>query len=123
MGYAMLTVGYRDGHLLFTTYTKSSKVANLRARPDVACVVMSDAESDAAWVSLQGRAEVYQPRPGEVDELIPASSRDTRVPDSVIAKVRHRLLTGKRCIIRIKLHSVVAASLASASEMDNDETQ
>jgi hypothetical protein len=34
MGYAMLTVGYSDGHLLFTTYTKSAKVANLRAHPE-----------------------------------------------------------------------------------------
>lgn len=123
MGYAMLTVGYTDGHLLFTTYTKSAKVANLRAHPEVACVVMSDPQRDAAWVSLKGRAEMYQPSPAEVDELVPASSRDTRVPDSVVAKVRHRLLTGKRCIIRIKLHSVVATSLASASEVGNDETQ
>ncbi len=123
MGYAMLTVGYTDGHLLFTTYTESAKVANLLAHPDVACVVMSGPQSDAAWVSLQGRAEVHQPSPAEVDELVPASSRDTRVPDSVIAKVLHRLLTGKRCIIRIKLHSVVAASLASASEVGNDESQ
>jgi hypothetical protein len=123
MGYAMLTIGYTDGQLLFITYTKSAKVANLRARPDVACVVMSGPQSDAAWVSLQGHAEVYQPLPAEVDELVPAFSRDARVPDSVVAKVRHRLLTGKRCIIRIKPHAVVATSLASAAEVGNDETQ
>ena len=124
MGYAMQTVGYAEGHLLFTTYAKSAKVANLRAHADVACVVMSGPQSDAAFVSLQGLAEVYQPSAGEVDALIPTSSPDIRVPDSVVAKVRHRLLTGQRCIIRLKVHNVVASNLTSArGEGIDDEPQ
>jgi hypothetical protein len=69
-------------------------------------------------------AEVYQPCPAEVDALIPTSSPDTRVPDSVVTKVRDRLLTGQRCIIRLNVQRIVAASLVSASDVGiDDETQ
>ena len=54
---------------------------------------------------------------------------DARVPDSTVAKVRDRLLTGQRCIIRLDVRNVVAAcrvwNLGSESEsaMTPDEVR
>ena len=64
-----------------------------------------------AAISVSGFAEVYQPSAAEVDELIGQSSPDQRVPDSVVAKVRDRLLSGKRCFIGLTLTEVRAADL------------
>ena len=41
--------------------------------------------------------------------MIGSSSPDTRVPDSVTAKVRDRLLSGKRIFLCIALDEVVVA--------------
>jgi hypothetical protein len=109
IGYAMRSVTYRSATrcLYFATYAKSAKVRHLRAAPDVACLI----GDDQGWVSVRGLADVYQPSAAEVDELIGESSPDQRVPDSVVAKVRDRLLSGKRCFIGLTLTEVRAADL------------
>jgi hypothetical protein len=115
IGYAMHVVAYQPATrcLYFATYTKSAKVRHLRADPEVACVVLSGGpgDDDAQWVSVHGLAEVYQPAPAEIDDMIGTDSPDGRVPDFVAAKVRDRLLSGKRSFIRLTLSEVRAAHL------------
>jgi hypothetical protein len=109
IGYAMRSVTYRSATrcLYFTTYAKSAKVQHLRSAPEVACLI----GDDECWISVRGLAHVYQPSAAEVDELIGESSPDQRVPDSVVTKVRDRLLSGKRCFIGLTLTDVRAADL------------
>jgi nitroimidazol reductase NimA-like FMN-containing flavoprotein (pyridoxamine 5'-phosphate oxidase superfamily) len=109
IGYAMQCIRC-DGHsLYFSTYTKSPKVKHLRADPAAACLVLSEpGGSDGAWASVRGTAQVYQPSTEEIDELIGAGSPDGRVPDRVVAGVRDRLTTGKRCLIRLDIDEVCA---------------
>jgi hypothetical protein len=109
MGYAMRCVAYRSATrcLYFATYAKSAKVHHLRSAPQVACLI----GDDKGWVSVCGVAHVYQPSAAEVDELIGESSPDQRVPESVVTKVRDRLLSGKRCFIGLTLTGVPAANL------------
>jgi Pyridoxamine 5'-phosphate oxidase len=109
IGYAMRSVAYRSAIrcLYFATYAKSAKVQHLRSAPEVACLIGDDED----WVSVCGLAHVYQPAVAEVDELIGKSSPDQRVPESVVTKVRDRLLSGKRCFIGITLTEVRAADL------------
>jgi hypothetical protein len=116
-GYAMRTLGYADRQLLFTTYTKSAKVQNMRADPSVACVVLAESQPEKAWVSIRGTAVIHQASPAEVEALIPASSSDPRVPDAMVAKVRDRLTTGKRCIVRVTIDDIVCS--AGLSEGDD----
>jgi Pyridoxamine 5'-phosphate oxidase len=110
IGYAMRSVAYRSATrcLYFATYVKSAKVHHLRSAPEVACLI----GDDEAWVSVCGLAHVYQPSAAVVDELIGESSPDQRVPESVVTKVRDRLLSGKRCFIGLTLTEVRAADLA-----------
>jgi hypothetical protein len=110
IGYAMRSVAYRPAtrSLSFTTYAKSAKVQHLRSAPEVACLI----GDDKGWVSVAGFARIYRPSAAEVDELIGESSPDQRVPDSVVTKVRDRLLSGKRCFIGLTLTEVRAADLA-----------
>jgi hypothetical protein len=123
IGYAMHSVAYQPATrcLYFATYTKSAKVRHLRADPEIACLVLSGqpGDDDARWVSVHGVAEVYQPSPAEIDDMISAGSPDGRVPDSVAAKVRDRLLSGKRSFIRLTLSEVRAARLP----IDGDATE
>jgi hypothetical protein len=109
IGYAMRSVAYRPAtrSLSFTTYAKSAKVQHLCSAPKVACLI----GDDQGWVSVSGFAYVYRPSAAEVDELIGDSSPDQRVPDSVVTKVRDRLLSGKRCVIGLTLTEVRAAEL------------
>ena len=109
IGYAMRSVAYRSATrcLYFATYAKSAKVRHLRSAPEVACLIGDNED----WVSVGGLAHVYQPTAAEVDELIGESSPDQRVPDSVVTKVRDRLLSGKRCFIGLTLIEVRAADL------------
>ena len=110
IGYAMRSVAYRSATrcLYFATYAKSAKVQHLRSGPEVACLI----GDDEGWVSVGGLAHVYQPSAAEVDELIGGeSSADQRVPESVVTKVRDRLLSGKRCFIGLTLTDVRAADL------------
>ncbi len=111
IGYAMRSVAYEPGRLYFSTYTKSAKVRHLLADPEAACVVLSEEQTDAdwpSWVSLRGRAEVYRPSSEEIEAMLSGSSSEERVPQSVITKVHDRLLSGKRCFIRIDLEEVQA---------------
>jgi hypothetical protein len=109
IGYAMRSVAYRPAtrSLSFSTYAKSAKVQHLRSAPEVACLI----GDNEGWVSVCGFAHVYQPSAAEIDELIGDSSPDHRVPDSVVTKVRDRLLSGKRCFITLTLTEVRAADL------------
>jgi Pyridoxamine 5'-phosphate oxidase len=109
IGYAMRSVAYRSATrcLYFATYAKSAKVHHLRSAPEVACLI----GDDEGWVSVGGLAHVYQPSAAEVDELLGESSRDQRVPESVVTKVRDRLLSGKRCFIGLRLTEIRAADL------------
>jgi Pyridoxamine 5'-phosphate oxidase len=109
IGYAMRSVAYRSATrcLYFATYAKSAKVQHLRSAPEVACLISDDEE----WVSVGGVARVYQPSATEVDELIGERSPDERVPESVVTKVRDRLLSGKRCFIGLTLTEIRAADL------------
>jgi Pyridoxamine 5'-phosphate oxidase len=109
IGYAMRSVAYRPAtrSLSFATYAKSSKVRHLRSAPEVACLI----GDDESWVSVSGFAHVYQPSAAEVDELIGDRSPDQRIPESVVTKVRERLLSGKRCFIGLTLTEVRAADL------------
>jgi hypothetical protein len=109
IGYAMRSVDYRPAtrSLSFATYAKSAKVQHLRSAPEVACLIGDDEH----WVSVSGLAHIYQPSAAEVDELIGESSPDQRVPESVVTKVRDRLLSGKRCFIGLTLTDVRAADL------------
>lgn len=119
-GYAMRTVAYQGGDLLFATYTKSTKVRNIRARPGVACLVQSGPEQNASWVSVRGHAEIFLPARDEVDALMSSASSDARVPDAVVATVRDRLISGKRCIIRVAVDEIVASNLAAAPGSSSD---
>ena len=109
IGYALRSVAYRSATrcLYFATYAKSAKIQHLRSGPEVACLIGDDED----WVSVCGLAHVYRPSAVEVDELIGESSPDQRVPDSVVTKVRDRLLSGKRCFIGLTLTEVRAADL------------
>ncbi|OBH61944.1 pyridoxamine 5'-phosphate oxidase [Mycobacterium intracellulare] len=109
IGYAMRSVAYHPATrtLSFTSYAKSAKVQHLSSAPEVACLI----GDDQGWVSVSGFAHVYQPSAVEVDELIGERSPDQRVPDSVVTKVRDRLLSGKRCVIRLTLTEVRAADI------------
>jgi nitroimidazol reductase NimA-like FMN-containing flavoprotein (pyridoxamine 5'-phosphate oxidase superfamily) len=111
IGYAMRSITYESGHLYFATYTKSAKVRHLHADPEAACVVLSEVplgEGRLSWVSLQGRAEIYRPSPEEIASMLERSSPEERVPDSVVAKVHDRLLSGKRSFIRLDVEEVRA---------------
>jgi uncharacterized pyridoxamine 5'-phosphate oxidase family protein len=111
VGYAMRSITYEPGRLYFATYTKSAKVRHLLADPEVACVVVSEdraGEGWPSWVSLHGSAEIYRPSPAEIETVLERSSPEVRVPDSVIAKVHDRLLSGKRSLIRLDVEEVRA---------------
>jgi uncharacterized pyridoxamine 5'-phosphate oxidase family protein len=110
IGYAMRSITYEPGRLYFATYTKSAKVRHLLADPEAACVVTSEdrAESWPSWVSLQGHAEVYRPSAVELETMLERSSPEERVPESVVAKVHDRLLSGKRSFIRLEVEAVRA---------------
>lgn len=109
IGYAMRSVAYRctTRCLYFATYAKSVKAGHLRAAPEVACLI----GDDEGWVSVRGLARICQPSATEVDELLGESPRDQRVPESVVTKVRDRLLSGKRCFIGVTLTEIRAADL------------
>ena len=109
IGYAMRSVAYHSATrcLYFATYATSAKVGHLRSAPEVACLI----GDEEGWVSVGGLAHIYQPSAAEVDELVGESSPDQRVPESVVTKVRDRLLSGKRCLIGLTLTEVRAADL------------
>ena len=113
VGYAMRSIDYRGGQLFFATYAKSAKVGHFLADPEAACLVVGEHSGDdqAPWISVRGRAEIRFPTTEEVDVVIGSRSPDARVPDSVRAKVRDRLLSGKRTFICIAIDDVVAAGL------------
>jgi uncharacterized pyridoxamine 5'-phosphate oxidase family protein len=109
IGYAMQSVGCDLTSLYFSTYTNSPKVKHLRADPAAACIVLSGQDVMVQpWVSLRGSAEVYLPAVDEIDEMIGAGTPDGRVPHAVVAKVRDRLISGKRCFIRLVIEEVCA---------------
>ena len=111
IGYAMRSITYEAGRLYFATYTKSAKVRHLLANPEAACVMLSEApvgEGQLSWASLRGRAEIYRPPPEEIASMLDRSSPEGRVPDSVVAKVHERLLSGKRSFIRLDVEEVRA---------------
>jgi uncharacterized pyridoxamine 5'-phosphate oxidase family protein len=109
IGYAMQSVGCDQTSLYFSTYTDSPKVKHLRADPAAACIVLSGQDvMDQPWVSLRGSAEVYHPSVDEIDEMIGAATPDGRVPQAVVAKMRDRLMSGKRCFIRLVIEEVCA---------------
>lgn len=112
IGYAMQSIGCDAACLYFTTYAKSPKVRHLRADPAAACIVLGQPDSaDPCWISVRGTAEIYWPTAEEIDEMIGAGTSDGRVPDSVVAGVRDRLISGKRCVIRLSLDEVCAVRL------------
>jgi hypothetical protein len=123
IGYAMRSITYEPGRLFFVTYTKSAKVRHLLSDPDVACVVMGEDEGVGAgrlpWTSLQGRAEIYRPTPAEIATMLERSSPEMRVPESVIAKVHDRLLSGKRSFIRLDIEEVRAVGGGVAGAEDS----
>src|ERR1700709_2055653 len=90
IGYAMRSITYEPGRLYFATYTKSAKVRHLLADPEAACVVLGEDPTSAgwpSWVSLRGRAEIYQPSPAELETMLERSSPEVRASESVITKV------------------------------------
>lgn len=100
-GYAMHVTHQQERVLYFTTYRKSPKVARLRSADRVACIVMEERDGRLGWVSGEASATLMEPSPVEVDELLGGFTSDPRVSDDVMAKVRSRLLEGKRIVIRI----------------------
>lgn len=116
IGYAMQSVRYEPGSLYFSTYARSAKVQHLRADPAVACVVLGQNDGTDAWVSVRGTAEVYRPSVEETDLMVGAESADGRVPDWVMTTVRERMISGKRCVIRVALDEVLAARLPDADD-------
>ncbi|MDV3124501.1 pyridoxamine 5'-phosphate oxidase family protein [Mycobacterium sp. 21AC1] len=121
IGYAMQSIGYKPANLYFATYVKSPKVKHLLADPAVACIVLGECDGTVRpWVSVRGTAEVYRPSVEEIHEMIGMAPSDRRVPESVVASVRDRLIVGKRCFIRLALDEVVAARLCGG---DNDVRQ
>jgi hypothetical protein len=124
IGYAMRSITYEPGRLFFATYTKSAKVSHLLADPEAACVVMSEdraGEGWPSWASLQGRAEIYRPTPAELETMLERSSPEVRVPESVIAKVRDRLLSGKRSFIRLDIEEVRAVEMRAVGGAGSKE--
>jgi PPOX class probable F420-dependent enzyme len=66
---SLVTMGLStDGAVLVSSYPQRAKVANIRARPDVSVVVLSDSFGDE-WVQLDGRAEVVD-LPDALDGLV-----------------------------------------------------
>jgi hypothetical protein len=113
----MHSVGCDSTSLYFSTYAKSPKVKHLLADPAAACVVVGQRDGmDGSWVSVRGAAEVYRPSADEIDEMISTGTPDGRVPVSVVAKVRDRLISGKRCFIRLSFDEVCAARFATADD-------
>jgi PPOX class probable F420-dependent enzyme len=55
--------GFIDGNIVFWTYGKSQKVANLRRDPRISCLVESGQKyEDLKGVSITGRAEISDDR-------------------------------------------------------------
>jgi hypothetical protein len=108
IGYAMQSIGCKAGNLYFATYAKSPKVKHLRADPAVACVVLGQRHGRDAWISVRGTAKIHRPSVEEIDEMIGMAPPDERIPDSVVAGVRDRLISGKRCFICVALDEVCA---------------
>jgi nitroimidazol reductase NimA-like FMN-containing flavoprotein (pyridoxamine 5'-phosphate oxidase superfamily) len=102
----MRSLTYESGRLYFVTYTKSAKVRHLVANPEAACVVTS--EDGARWASVRGRAEIHRPSVTEIETVLKRSTPETRVPESVVADVRDRLLSGTRSFIRLDVERVLA---------------
>ena len=66
---SLVTMGLSDdGAVLVSSYPPRAKVANVRARPAVSVVVLSDSYGDE-WVQLDGRAEIVD-LPDALDGLI-----------------------------------------------------
>jgi uncharacterized pyridoxamine 5'-phosphate oxidase family protein len=123
VGYAMHSIGYEPGRLYFTTYAKSAKMKHLVANPAVACVVLGpQGGHDGPWLSVRGTAEIYQPSVAEVDEMIGVRPSDGRIPDTVVAKVRDRLISGKRSLIRIAVNEIRAARFPNADDGQGQQT-
>lgn len=121
IGYAMQSIGCKPGSLYFATYAKSPKVKHLLADPAVACIVLGEREgTDGPWVSVRGTAEIYRPSVEEIDEMIGSAPSDGRVPELVVASVRNRLISGKRCLIRVALDEVGAARLPNGDNEVRD---
>jgi general stress protein 26 len=109
IGYAMQSIRCDLTSLYFSTYTKSPKVKHLRTNPAAACLIVGEGEGcNRAWASVRGTAEIFAPSLEQIDELISARPPDGRVPDRVVAGVRDRLTTGKRCFIRLVIDEVCA---------------
>ncbi|GAB4674041.1 pyridoxamine 5'-phosphate oxidase family protein [Mycobacterium avium] len=103
----MHSVGCEPGRLYFSTYAKGAKAKHLVADPAVACIVLSQQGGhDGPRMSLLGTAEIYQSSVAEVDEMIGARPPDGRIAESAVAKVRDRLVRGKRSFIRVAVDEV-----------------
>jgi nitroimidazol reductase NimA-like FMN-containing flavoprotein (pyridoxamine 5'-phosphate oxidase superfamily) len=116
IGYPMRSITYEPGRLYFSTYSKSAKTRHLLADPEAACLVTSEdtVRGAASWVSVQGRAQIYQPAQHELEMMLQRSSPEGRVPEAVVTKVRDRSLTGKRCFLRLDIEQVPAFDLQGA---------
>ena len=66
---SLVTMGLSgDGAVLVSSYPQRAKVANVRARPEVSVVVLSDSFGDE-WVQLDGSAEIVD-LPDALDGLV-----------------------------------------------------
>lgn len=98
IGYPMSVFRVMSGRLLFTTYTKSAKVAHLRRDPRATCVV-TEPGTVGRWIAVPGTVELHHPDDAEIDAYFAGRAQDPRVPDTVTASVKARLRERKRVVL------------------------
>lgn len=108
IGYPMSVFRVMSGRLLFTTYTKSAKVAHLRRDPRATCVVTEPETTEPGttepgtvgrWIAVPGTVELHHPDDAEIDAYFAGRAQDPRVPDTVTASVKARLRERKRVVL------------------------
>lgn len=118
IGYPM-TIFARPSHnaeIVFSTYRKSAKMRHLERDGRVVVLAMRAVGDAVQWVSLAGHATVWSPTASELDGLprTMSATHEARVPEGLTGRVRDRLLSGKRVLIRIVLTEPERAALAES---------
>lgn len=98
---SLVTMGLSDdGAILVSTYPQRAKVHNIRKRPAVSMVVLSDSFADE-WVQVDGRAQVVD-LPEALDGLV-EYFRVISGEHSDWAEYRDAMMLQGKCLLRIEI--------------------
>jgi nitroimidazol reductase NimA-like FMN-containing flavoprotein (pyridoxamine 5'-phosphate oxidase superfamily) len=96
-----LTPLWAEGAIHFNTYRKSAKVRNLRAHPQVACVVTT-ADDDPSYFALECRGTAVVLDLADIPDSILGVDDNGEVMDAAdLARVRKNVASGKRIYLRV----------------------